>query len=493
MGQILSRQTTILDSLPIIPGSVKQTQGPTPGGNSDCPICQEPFGLTAPNLEHTKCRRRFHEQCLGRWLPDGTTCPLCRVQIVIRDLYEINEDDRVEFVRQARQQRSPPIEYHVMTNINETVRTIWSTSPSILKKEIVENVKLEIKLADEMFDALGPRVEAEALAITEILRRPRQYHLNDRSMNDLWILSRLLGVTHVFLAQMRDARGLGFWVPILPYYDAMPAATQVDHMTRFYRAGSRSSVEQIPLLTVFIRDRLVLHRGFRHETVNFSDIMSEMEKVARDGDETFWCVFDYPSRNGGPSDICLVPWPRDSIIHSFQTRTYPGHSPRGRPSTVSGWASNFDRAMLASVVDRHRWLAVGMLLTDQRSLRRSSREGLQGVANEVDAANQAMSVLGNQDHAMGYRGDIAMGPGENEARHDVDATTARNEVMLVATEDAGRNGEVLATDVEELDEDVYMTADEDVLGAGQDDDDPIFEVLSRIYGQQLPVVVTDYW
>ena len=464
--------------------------------------------MTVLNLEHTTCGRRFHPECLERWLPDGTTCPLCRVQIVIRDPCEISEDDRVDFVRQAREQRSPPTEYHVMTNMDEIVRIAWGQCPSILRRDVVENVKAEIKLADEMVDVLGPCVEAGVLAIREILRSPHRYRLKHVSMNNLWILSRLLGVTHVFLAQIKDAHSLGFWVPVLPYYDVKPAMTQANHMTKFYCAALRSSIEQIPLSTAFIQDRIGLDPSFRHETVNLSDIMSEMEKVATDGEMTHWCAFDYASRNGGLPDLCLVPWPRESVIDGFRTPMYPGYSRKCRPSNVNGWSTNSDTDMLASVVEEQRWMAVASL--EARFFGAASSVGYvpQAAGQSTGATSEAVSraedmpimqELTDQDEAMENADDIIADGGENAAGHDEHDTLVTRELIDDAPGYGNQSGEMQVLGEEEFDEDVYVTGDEGLLKQEdeeeeeeEEEEDPIWSVVNRIYQQPHRVVDTNY-
>lgn len=46
----------------------------------ECPICYETGGLFAT----PPCGHRFHAHCLGSWTVEfgGTTCPVCRLQIV---------------------------------------------------------------------------------------------------------------------------------------------------------------------------------------------------------------------------------------------------------------------------------------------------------------------------------------------------------------------------------------------------------------------------
>lgn len=48
-----------------------------------CPICMEDYAAeAAPIMRITRCGHCFHEQCLRSWLKTGSSCPLCREELV---------------------------------------------------------------------------------------------------------------------------------------------------------------------------------------------------------------------------------------------------------------------------------------------------------------------------------------------------------------------------------------------------------------------------
>ncbi|KDO20826.1 hypothetical protein SPRG_13641 [Saprolegnia parasitica CBS 223.65] len=53
--------------------------------NAACPICLVPFGASelcqAGVIVVTSCKHLFHAGCIGHWIDQATSCPLCRVPI----------------------------------------------------------------------------------------------------------------------------------------------------------------------------------------------------------------------------------------------------------------------------------------------------------------------------------------------------------------------------------------------------------------------------
>lgn len=45
--------------------------------NDECPICHDGYEI-GQDLTILKCGHDFHVQCLGAWLDQKDTCPLCR-------------------------------------------------------------------------------------------------------------------------------------------------------------------------------------------------------------------------------------------------------------------------------------------------------------------------------------------------------------------------------------------------------------------------------
>lgn len=49
-------------------------------GGPECCICQDVF-VEGTDIKKTSCGHYFHEKCLGNWLENGRTCPLCRADL----------------------------------------------------------------------------------------------------------------------------------------------------------------------------------------------------------------------------------------------------------------------------------------------------------------------------------------------------------------------------------------------------------------------------
>lgn len=67
-----------IETVPFHPRHFLETEAASDDVESpECPICQETFVLDEP-VKETPCKHYFHEACLGQWLQNGKTCPLCR-------------------------------------------------------------------------------------------------------------------------------------------------------------------------------------------------------------------------------------------------------------------------------------------------------------------------------------------------------------------------------------------------------------------------------
>lgn len=60
-----------------------------------CSIC---WDTLESNVEETKCKHRFHRLCLGSWLKDNASCPMCRTQLK----EEEKKEDLGEVMNMAR-------------------------------------------------------------------------------------------------------------------------------------------------------------------------------------------------------------------------------------------------------------------------------------------------------------------------------------------------------------------------------------------------------
>jgi hypothetical protein len=59
--------------------------------NNSCPICMEPIGINDSCT--TKCGHSFCLGCLAKSLQDRNTCPLCRQELVDKEIKIITEEE----------------------------------------------------------------------------------------------------------------------------------------------------------------------------------------------------------------------------------------------------------------------------------------------------------------------------------------------------------------------------------------------------------------
>ena len=345
MGAASSKSPPIFHPLQILPGSLLQTND-LPSDDHDCPICREP--LRKSSVQHYKCGRCFHHDCLRQWLLTADTCPICRANIGFQDIWAINEADRVEYVRQFRASRYKPSEYYAMSSVTEIVDMIKARHPQIEKKDILKSVRDEITLADNMLDCLGDS-NGGALTISQIMDTDVQYKDDESSVRNFFIASRLLGVNYWYLARFKHAPDIGYWIPVVPKFEPMDADEDdiSDDLLRFYnRTDTPPNTLQVPLSVSFIRDFFGLRHGIRHRTSHVTRLRSGLKKIEKKGN-SYCFIFDLPgkSTSRGPR-LFLIPWPRGWVNLGLKTLAYPHYSRRSLPQLVLGWKTDADTAML---------------------------------------------------------------------------------------------------------------------------------------------------
>ncbi len=96
-------------------------------GEEDCPICSEP--LKNGEIFETKCKHKFHLQCIGQWCNRTTTtctCPICRAEIIPKPI-NIPQDIiiKISFIRFSdnyRTGRMIPLRVRLNDIDDETVK-----------------------------------------------------------------------------------------------------------------------------------------------------------------------------------------------------------------------------------------------------------------------------------------------------------------------------------------------------------------------------------
>ncbi|CAN6164357.1 unnamed protein product [Urochloa humidicola] len=74
-------------ALPYFPYAAVQGGPRSSGGQASmvvvCAICLDPLRRGQPCSEVPACRHTFHRDCVDTWARSSSTCPLCRVQILV--------------------------------------------------------------------------------------------------------------------------------------------------------------------------------------------------------------------------------------------------------------------------------------------------------------------------------------------------------------------------------------------------------------------------
>ncbi|KAL7151996.1 hypothetical protein ABFS83_04G068100 [Erythranthe nasuta] len=67
--------SVVLDSLRVVRINKKRVNS-----EARCPICQEKFKLRA-EARKLPCKHIYHSECIGPWLADHNSCPVCRFEL----------------------------------------------------------------------------------------------------------------------------------------------------------------------------------------------------------------------------------------------------------------------------------------------------------------------------------------------------------------------------------------------------------------------------
>jgi hypothetical protein len=72
----------------------------------------------------------------------------------------------------------------------------------VTEAELIEQARIEIESTDKMFNVIRTVDGRDKLTPRDVLRRRQEFGFDDRDLQQLWVYSRLLGVTHWWLAQL---------------------------------------------------------------------------------------------------------------------------------------------------------------------------------------------------------------------------------------------------------------------------------------------------
>ena len=343
-----------------LPVCVKQTKGPLPDPDLDCPICHEPIeGPEAPTLEHHDgCGRRFDEECLKTWLRMQTevgelpTCPTCRGpmrQGKLLRYWEQPEEDRALWLRDSRRQRPPPDLMNIpIEGITGVVNFLARHHPDRTTNQIRYLVEMECERAEDMISILGRNsdhfgLEFDILTTRGILGNQEiLLHLSDPCFESLWTWSRLFGCSLWYVAQLDMAPTIAFLMPLVPRLNVLPTNHE-RIIERYYGYPSvlpPSPLVHPPLRTEYVV-RLLASRG-----ASFAGL-EELDDSQYDFRQVRYIFLCHTVRDTlGTVELSVIAWPSQSVAEGFQRLMLPSVFLPDLNTTLDAWDETADQQFL---------------------------------------------------------------------------------------------------------------------------------------------------
>ena len=280
--------------------------------------------------------------------PTIPTCPNCRTRF--GSIWEVEEEDRAETFRDERRRRGAPQHYYAIGDPQEITRLLILNHVEDDEAELLSRVRNELSLTDDMIDIVGfegLEMNRDIFEMTDILRRRTELDVTEPSLRYLWIMSRLFGVTHWYVAQIAAEESLGFFIPIVPGVRAFTDERSLVLESFFPAANAEFPPEtiQMPLSTWFILEFL----GPR-EMVSSGRYSMDLRRIREADEITHWLVCDSSRDHEGILEIDILPWPRGSVFPGFQNLAYPGWPTTDAPSSHGGWDPDVDKAQCEAIV-----------------------------------------------------------------------------------------------------------------------------------------------
>ena len=255
------------------------------------------------------------------------------------DIMEDDEDDRAALVLQRRRQRASPAEYHAAGSPDVISARLVRLPLDIPAVDILAQVREEIALTDDMIDIVGLEaleVNVDIFTVGEICRRQNDFSLDETSVQYLWMMSRLLGASLWYLAQVPCAPEIGFFVPRMPRFNVLSSIS--GHVAyRFYSPDSQefpSTLVQPPVSVDILLRNL--------EARNVSTVgrqtteLTALREIQEAEDVTHFFLCDIERDALGPLTVGVIPWPSGSVFVGFGSRAYPGWSKDEISSSLNG-------------------------------------------------------------------------------------------------------------------------------------------------------------
>ena len=159
-------------------------------------------------------------------------------------------------------------------------------------------------------------------------------------------MSRLLGVSLWYLAQIPCAPEIGFFIPRMPGFNVFDS----DHRhvaERFYSPNHQdypTTMTQLPVSTEVLFRNLEMRNALpigRQATE-----LAALRRIQVAEGVTNWFLCDVTRAAHGPLEIGIMPWPAGSIFRGFENLAYPGWKRTDIVSSRNGWDPESDELRL---------------------------------------------------------------------------------------------------------------------------------------------------
>lgn len=262
-------------------------------------------------------------------------------------------EDEVDQILAARAARPPPTAYRVVTTVS-AIHTIPSQRNNALQSDLiwthinndVEDSMLLLESEDQGEDGLT------TISARNLIRRVDEFQLDQMSIQQLWIASRVLGVNWFYLTRLELHPDIGIWTPLIPDFRLFNSRSELPERENEIQAQleAGSSTLQIPIPTRILGD--IIRSTRRMYPWEGQDEIRRLYELAQEGITHFGLVDirGQPSRQPtwDVRGFYALPWPQERAAEGYSTRSLQDFATTDT-STRLGWPTDYDQEMIGNV------------------------------------------------------------------------------------------------------------------------------------------------